>query len=56
MGGKPSRGTTADMRMKANQPKTPAKKAAPVAPKAAAKPKFGSAAWDARYGTKPKGK
>lgn len=40
-GKKPSKGTPADKRLKANK----AKAASPA-------PKFGSAAWDARYGIK----
>jgi hypothetical protein len=40
--GKPSKGTPKDMRLKANQPKK-------AAPKAAAL-KFGSPAWRAKYG------
>lgn len=41
MGGKPSTSTPADKRLKANKATTPA-------------PKFGSPAWDAKYGIKPK--
>lgn len=47
MGGKPSKATPADRRLKDNKPATPA--ATPA-------PKFGSPAWDAKYGIKPKGK
>lgn len=42
MGGKPKTSTPADKRLKANK-----------TTKAAA-PKFGSPAWDAKYGIKPK--
>lgn len=42
--GKPSKGTPKDMRLKANQ--TTGKKPA------AAAPKFGSPAWQAKYGKK----
>lgn len=54
MGGKPSKGTPADQRLKAN--KQPAAKPAPgraVRPDAT-KPAFGSPAWDAKYGIKRK--
>lgn len=40
MGGKPSRGTPADKRLKGNK----------------GNPKFGSPAWDAKYGVKQFGK
>ncbi len=43
--GKPSKGTPADMRLKANKGKA-----------AGGNPAFGSPAYDAKYGIKPKGK
>lgn len=45
MGGKPSKQTPADKRLKANKGMG----------SSAAKPAFGSKAWDAKYGIKPYG-
>lgn len=45
MGGKPSKGTPADRRLRGNKSAKPAKPAS-----SGSAPKFGSAAWDAKYG------
>lgn len=50
-GKKPSKGTPADRRLKANNPA-----GKPKSGGTAPKPKFGSPAWNAKYGTKPFGK
>lgn len=42
MGGKPSKGTPADRRLRGNKSAKPAS--------SGSAPKFGSAAWDAKYG------
>lgn len=52
MGGKPSKGTSADGRLKANKGKT----SKTAASSSAAKPAFGTPAWQAKYGNKSKGK
>lgn len=49
MGGKPSKGTPADKRLAPNSKKKVSPKAA-----AGAKPKFGTPAWNAKYGKKGK--
>lgn len=53
MGGKPSKGTSADGRLKTNK-SAPAKKASGTS--SSAKPAFGSPEFNAKYGGKSKGK
>lgn len=56
MGGKPTPGTKKDMRLKPNKSKPAAKSTAKKATtsSSSAKPKFGSPAWNAKYGIKKK--
>lgn len=56
--GKPSKGTPADKRLKANKTSGGGRSgsASTTARASGSAPKFGSPAWNAKYGIKPRGK